>query len=252
MKDSGLRLEKSIFWNGINGHEPGTMKLFSELIPHCNWFIDIGANTGIFSLYAQSLKRNLISYAFEPVPDFFNLLRANNDLNGFSIKAEKVAASNQVGKVAFYLPQKGMGNAYSATLKLEHYFGHQQSKPIILEVETIRLDHFFSNHSIEGYGCLKVDAEGNDFEVIEGLGMELERLQPIMIVENRRGDVASRFLTLPGLKEYLFFAIADSDMNILKEIQTPVDSAGRNILFIPKNKISLLPHKLLSPIGRHI
>jgi FkbM family methyltransferase len=43
--------------------------------------LDIGANKGIFSIYAASLFPNSIIYAYEPNPEIFSMLRENIQLN---------------------------------------------------------------------------------------------------------------------------------------------------------------------------
>jgi FkbM family methyltransferase len=43
--------------------------------------LDIGANKGIFSIYAASLFPNSIIYAYEPNPEIFSILRENIQLN---------------------------------------------------------------------------------------------------------------------------------------------------------------------------
>ena len=43
--------------------------------------LDIGANLGIYSLYAA--RKQCEVYAFEPTPNIFNLLNENFKMNGF-------------------------------------------------------------------------------------------------------------------------------------------------------------------------
>ena len=47
-------------------------------------FIDIGANQGLYSIIAAKNKKNIKSYAFEPVKKTYNLLRENIKINNIN------------------------------------------------------------------------------------------------------------------------------------------------------------------------
>ncbi len=49
-------------------------------------FIDIGANQGLYSIIAAKNKKNIRSYAFEPVKKTYNLLRENIKINNINNK----------------------------------------------------------------------------------------------------------------------------------------------------------------------
>ena len=53
-------------------------------------YMDIGANQGLYTICAARNPKNLRSYAFEPVPDTFNLLEKNVSLNGLALKCSLV------------------------------------------------------------------------------------------------------------------------------------------------------------------
>ncbi len=245
MNDSGYRLEKALYWKGIKGHEFGTITLFSKMAPFCDWVIDIGANTGLFALIARSLNQKAKIFAFEPMPFFENIINKNNELNGFDIKILEKAVSDIEQKLTFYMPAKGKGNIYSSTVKIEHYLGHQETTPETIEVNCIRLDNFFLKHEFFGIGIIKIDAEGNDYEVLKSMGNYLSILQPVLIVENRSKEVADKMMELPGMESYRFLSI-DDGTGTFKKINIPMDSQGRNILFYPVQKSEFL-NRVLAP-----
>ena len=53
-------------------------------------YMDIGANQGLYTICAARNPKNLMSYAFEPVPDTFNLLEKNVSLNDLAPKCSLV------------------------------------------------------------------------------------------------------------------------------------------------------------------
>ena len=48
---------------------------------------DVGANIGIFAVFAGTRVSNARVYAFEPIPPVFDVLRANMELHGVAGRA---------------------------------------------------------------------------------------------------------------------------------------------------------------------
>jgi len=64
------------------GHfEDGTELLFQNLVKPGMIVVDVGANVGIYTIYA--LKHGCTVYAFEPTPETFEILCENTLINGF-------------------------------------------------------------------------------------------------------------------------------------------------------------------------
>ena len=74
--------------------EPDTLHWINEKMVPGDIFYDIGANIGIYSLYAAS--RNIKVYAFEPESSSYAILNNNIKINSFdeSIKALNIALNN--------------------------------------------------------------------------------------------------------------------------------------------------------------
>ncbi len=65
---------------------------------------DVGANIGLFTLFAAQMKSVQV-YAFEPIPPVFELLRLNTALYGPNAKLFDVGLSNEQKSVTFtYYP----------------------------------------------------------------------------------------------------------------------------------------------------
>ena len=67
--DYNLFMENELFWLGFNGGwEKKSLEVWVKLCKHCSTIFDIGANSGIYSLVAQSVNPEAEIFAFEPIP----------------------------------------------------------------------------------------------------------------------------------------------------------------------------------------
>jgi amino acid adenylation domain-containing protein/FkbM family methyltransferase len=66
---------------------------------------DVGANIGMFALFAGLMYRDVEIYAFEPIPPIFELLRLNTELYGAAAKLFDHGIASQPGTATFsYYP----------------------------------------------------------------------------------------------------------------------------------------------------
>ena len=121
--------------------------------------VDIGANVGVFSVFASTLTNGKI-LAVEPFPDnckYFEKNLKNNNVSNVII--EKVAISKKTGKRrinilgydsghSFYLPKKRKGSQL---------------------VNTNSLNSLMKKHNIKNIELLKVDCEGAEGELFSSL-----------------------------------------------------------------------------------
>src|SRR5689334_3764195 len=90
--------------------EPETLEWIDGFDPD-SVFWDIGANVGIYTIYAGS--RKLRVNAFEPSSANYYLLNRNIEINGFDdrVLAYCLAFSNQTGPDTFYMSNSELGGA---------------------------------------------------------------------------------------------------------------------------------------------
>jgi FkbM family methyltransferase len=77
-------IAREIYWGGgrrLVGRERFALELFCRLGKDARLALDIGANTGIFSLALASVNPKVEIHAYEIVPEVFELLRANTVRN---------------------------------------------------------------------------------------------------------------------------------------------------------------------------
>jgi len=136
-------------------------------------FIDVGANIGWFTLFAANIVGlNGKVIAFEPSSKIWNHLKRNIEINSVrNVKIEKLALSNKNG---------------AATLSgiIDKHWGlgtiirkSENSDNVAEEVQTIRFDDYVRDNglNIENIRFIKIDVEGAEIMVLQGMKDILER-----------------------------------------------------------------------------
>ena len=160
--------------------EKWRIKFFSSIVRGCDFF-DIGANVGLFSLLAAAQGANV--HAFEPEPMNLMRLKRNLILNPNlkdRVKVWPIALGNHVGEVNFNRPLSD--NYGRSSLKLK-----DDCDQIRVRIERFDdLDLHFSSKRF-----FKIDVEGAEQEVLDGMGSELDAAIPtVFFVEvHREGGV---------------------------------------------------------------
>jgi len=126
--------------------------------------MDIGANCGIFTMFAASLTKNTI-YAFEPSPANFRILENNVSTNGLkNIVLFPLALDSQIGSAKFLL------NHTTHQENLLHYehldLSQETDEYDEVTVSTTTLEHIMEKHNIEHIDFLKVDCQGGEGPIL--------------------------------------------------------------------------------------
>lgn len=120
--------------------------------------IDIGAQIGMFSVFALKRMKMQRIIAYEPEPRNFELLLHNIQLAGGEavIVAQQQAVSDVDGRKKLWLNPDNFG-------------GHRLVKPGEpgLEVQSTTLGALLQTHSIGECAVLKMDCEGSEFSILK-------------------------------------------------------------------------------------
>lgn len=120
--------------------------------------IDIGAHIGLFALFSFQFCKNGKIYCFEPVKENFDLLKANLELNNIrNVVAVNAAVSASTGTVTVYLNEDEAGHSMYVT-------GSKQ-----IQVKSFSLQDIFDSNKLERCNFLKIDCEGEEYEIINSL-----------------------------------------------------------------------------------
>ena len=162
--NSEVKFRKSLgfFFNGSPAMENGQFeieetRIFEAILPHCDIFLNVGANTGYY--VCRALKKNKKTIAFEPNQLNVNILLKNISANNFeeNFNLFPIAMGEKSGVVPMY------GASTGASL-IE---GWAKQKNSTL-VPTLVFDHF-ANQLINGKRCFVViDIEGSELSFLKG------------------------------------------------------------------------------------
>ncbi|HEU4508570.1 MAG TPA: amino acid adenylation domain-containing protein [Pyrinomonadaceae bacterium] len=169
-------------------------------LKHGACVFDVGANIGMFTLFAGTRCRDVTVYAFEPVPAIFEVLKLNAALSGLNVKLFDCGLSREAATEVFtYYPQfPGSSGRFGDPVRdrevlksgvlnmlrddsetegfsseeLEAIIGERVSERLIDEQITCQLrtiSEVISENSIERIDLLKIDAEKSESDVLAGI-----------------------------------------------------------------------------------
>ena len=205
MRHYGYQLENDLFWKGLNHFEATTLNLWKELAKKSNTILDVGANTGTFSLVAGAANPGAKIFAFEPLQDIYGKMTSNFRLNHFNIEPYQIAIGDKNGDVTFYVSSE-----YDSSLNANHRKGAKQ-----VTVQAKTLDSFISENKLMP-DLVKIDVERYEPEVIQGFLKGIAAHHPTMIVEVLDEQIAARLWELLKDSQYLFFSINDETREITR------------------------------------
>lgn len=156
--------------------EKDTFAYIKDNLESHSLFIDVGAYTGVYSIYANKVKQCKV-YAFEPNPIVFNRLTenvSNNRCNDNEVILMNFGLSCASGTAIFYInPNTKLTSAGSlcpANNKKMHFESNLE-KFDDLEIPALKID------------MIKIDVEGHEFGVLKGMEHTLKKDKPKLIVE---------------------------------------------------------------------
>lgn len=228
--DSEIRLAKFLINNLKNG----------------DVFVDVGAHYGYFTLLGSKLVGNDGRvYSFEASPSTFKVL-SRNTRNKTNIESFNLAVSDEVTELKFY----EFPNLYSEynTLDIDQFKSEKwfsEYKPNEVNIQSIILDDFLSNK--KAYPRIfKIDVEGAENKVINGLRSYLSQNSPFVVMEylskergNKEHQNAEKRLYSLGYSSFVIdksgnLKKLDSISEYLEENKLESD----NIVFVKKENAS--------------
>lgn len=208
-------------------------------------FLDIGANTGFYSLLAAASGADKV-FAYEPVPTIFNILKLNTNLSGLSVSLHQEAIANQPGEMLMYIPKTDR-KYIETSASLNPDFRTEHAEAVTIQVRS--LDELARRFSSEGslphdVLLMKVDVESYELPVLTGGEQFFKDLRPVILIEllevNKDRQDIYDVISAHG---YAAYALAANSVKRLTALN--MSSASDNYLFVPDEKVDLIC-KLLS------
>lgn len=227
--------------HGLSSYEAPMPDLLAWLVRMSRgYMLDVGANTGLFTLLAAAANPTIKVCAFEPLESVSKLLRANLALNprlANQINVYELGLSNVAGSFDFYETINDMGLVTtSSSLEIEHAQQVGTYRKQVITTET--MDQWA--HRLEGahISIVKIDVEGHEYAVLEGARETISRHRPFITIEVLGESRVDRIDELLFEKDYLDFVITPQALRHCVAIRHHWD--GWNHLLCPSDQVAFL------------
>jgi FkbM family methyltransferase len=142
-------------------------------------FYDIGANVGFFSLIAaKGVGPTGCVYSFEPVSENVVSIRQNAKVNQLeNIRPFEVAVGRISGNEELLLTEWNGGATLSSSVV-------KTSEPVsIRNVRVVALDDFIQEEKLRTPTLVKIDVEGSELDVVQGMSRTVAKSKPVLLYE---------------------------------------------------------------------
>lgn len=144
-------------------YEPAKTDFLRKWLQPYMTFIDVGAQAGYFTMLAARWCYNGFVHAFEPFTDNYRHLVKAVELNSYEhVHVYPMAVSSSQGWREFFIAQEhGQSSLYKVKRDM-----------IETSVMAVTLDEMIRKRPVH---CLKIDAEGEEFSILQGATDLLKR-----------------------------------------------------------------------------
>ena len=158
-------------------NEEELLETFLAEISPGDTVFDIGANIGLYTLPAALKLRGTGSvYAFEPVPLWFQRLRENIQLNRLgsmnNVLTYNVGLSDK--NEMCNLVMKEVQGSGMGSITANYPNQPDKDKAVVIPVQLFRGDDLLLEKGIPGPNVVKIDVEGAELAVLQGLEKSLQ------------------------------------------------------------------------------
>jgi FkbM family methyltransferase len=227
--------------HGLVSYEAPTPAVLAGLIREVSGLVlDIGANTGIFTLLAAATRATARVCAFEPLESARKQLHTNiacNPRMAPRIAVSPLALSHRRAVAPFFETINDHG-LISTSSTLEQGHAIQVGNHVRREVATETLDDWMEASDEGPIGLMKIDVEGHEHAVVEGGRQTIRRDRPIIIIEILGAAEVTALNSMLAKRDYRDFVLSPVGLRWCPRI---VFHAGFwNHLLCPVEKIGVV------------
>ena len=157
-------LQRQFYFFGTYFLEEDVLSCWATAAKQSKVVFDVGANAGIYSLAALAIQPDAVIHAFEPTPEIAARLRATAKLNGLeNLYVHEVAVLSKDGHATLKRFRGELGNNEGM-----NFVSQDISDSDAERVQTVCLDQFCRDRSIDCVDLLKVDVQGHEHSALKG------------------------------------------------------------------------------------
>ncbi len=190
--------------------------------------LDIGVNTGVYSLAAEAVNHDARVFAFEPIQRIADRLKTNIALNRFHGEVIVAGVSDATGHSTIFEPVTD--HSYSASLE-RSMLGGQQAL-VETRIPVTRVDDFMTERGLESVDLVKIDTEKHELSVLNGFGGLIATSRPVVLIEILDPHLVAKVKEVFAPHDYTFYEVIEG-----KGIFLSPDLTGpaRNHLLCPRS-----------------
>ena len=227
------QIVRLLYFEGLEYAEWGEVRLFKELSKQSKTVLDVGANTGLYSLISKLSNPDLSVYAFEPYLFNLNRLKKNIALNRLTDQIEIIdkAVGDSNSEIEFAVPEVDqICDTISADIDWTNKFYRDFMSYKNIKFQQMTLDEFVAKEKITSIDLIKIDVENCELNVFKGALNLLSKHSPIIQVEMFVDSERAEFYesTLKPLGYYCYLILKEG----LIRTESLVDNPDcRNFIF---------------------
>jgi FkbM family methyltransferase len=219
--------------------------LYKDIIKINDIIIEVGSHIGSHAIPLAKIVKEGYIYAYEPQLLLFDLLNNNikhNDISNIKTYLEAVSSHEKKAKlnqVDYQLIYENKDEVNSGGLDFKELISENGS----YEINIITLDNKYKH--LQKLDFIKIDAEGNEFDILKGSKDLLKKFNPIIYCEFHPNQIKEKNKILNFLKnfDYIFYDhmtplfninnFKENKLNIFRNIFSAM------FLAFPKKKMNL-------------
>lgn len=221
-------IQQQLFWYGF--YEKNAILTWEAFTANGGVVADIGANIGYYSIIAAKNAKTV--YAFEPSAAVLKLLKQNLQLNNTgNVKVSGQAMGSESGIATLFISHTD-NTGMTSLAQPENFSG--QTQP----VHVARFDDWCSDNTPGAIELIKIDAEGAEMNILDGMQETIVQYQPVIFAEvldvllAKFGHTKEDIFTFFRNHSYQAYTIAAPLR--LQPAAEPVEA--EMLVFIPKGK----------------
>lgn len=197
-----LYSKRHLLSNRDDIYEAHITDLITHYMKTCKCFVDVGAHLGYYTCIASKLAPQAQIYAFEMDSQNFELLTKNIALNqAQNVDAYQVAVTNSNNEVQYIKETDSPSSGFELSNNPERDSRYGS----LVSVKGVSLDAFFRDKLLMP-DLVKIDVEGAELQVLEGMRHLLQTANPQIFLEIHPEKILNFNATVAQVLDLLFSA----------------------------------------------